>query len=315
MIWREFKALGTDVVITAALPETQQNILLEAEKVVLDFGQRFSRFIPGNELDQFNNAGSWRQNLSPDLIALLQLAQHYYSITGGIFDPTIITNLAALGYNQDFAALSSNPTSSIDLEKLTVNFRVRPQMSDLKIQGTEVSCPENFKVDLGGIGKGYLVDYLDQKLFSTIKNYWISAGGDILVSGQDANKVGWKIGVQNPVQPEQNIFFINTQGRKIGIATSGIIKRAGQIGNFKWHHIIDPRTGLPVENDLLSVTVIAPSTTQADIFAKTVLILGVEAGLKFVDSQANVAGVIFPRQGKPIFSNGFEFYLKDIKNY
>ncbi len=314
MIWREFKALGTDVVITAALPETQQNILLEAEKLVRDFEQRFSRFIPGNELDRFNHSGSRRLNLSPELIALLQLAQHYYFLTDGIFDPTIITSLTALGYNQDFAALSLKPPVAIDLEKLTADFRARPPMSDLKIQGTEVSCPENFAVDLGGIGKGYLVNYLGQKLFSSVENYWISAGGDILVSGQDANEIGWKIGVQNPNQPEQNIFFINTQGRKIGIATSGIIKRAGQTGDFKWHHIIDPRTGLPVKNDLLSVTVVAPDTTQADILAKTVLILGAEAGLKFIESQANAAGVIFPRQGNPIFSRGFEFYLKDYNS-
>ena len=311
MIWKEFKALGTDIVIMADLKAEQENILLEAEQEILNFEKRFSRFLADSELSKFNNYSNNNQEASASMIELLTLAKYYYSKTKGIFDPTIISSLEAIGYNQSFAEMKSS-TAEINIKELQENFLTRSKFEDLKIVGKKVSCPANFKIDLGGIGKGYIVDLISQKFFSNLENYWISAGGDILISGQQDSASNWKVEVQNPLQPEQNSFVIDTQGKKVGIATSGIIKRGGLSGNFAWHHLIDPQTGLPVINDILSVTVISSSAVKADVLAKTVLIMGEVAGLNFLESEIDSAGIIFTKNNEPIISERAHLYLKNI---
>lgn len=311
MIWREFKALGTEVTITVALEAEQKNVLIAAEQEVLDFEKRFSRFVADSELSVLNNSQDTKQKISEIMSELLMSAKYYYSKTKGIFDPTILSSLEAIGYNQSFDKINSK-SDKINLKELAEKFATRSKMDELKIVGRAVNRPPNFKIDLGGIGKGYIVDLLGQKFFSDIPNYWISAGGDILASGCQENGAGWEIGVQNPTKPDQNIFYIDTSGKKLGIATSGIIKRSGRTGNFKWHHLIDPRTGFPVINDILSVTVISSSAMKADILAKTVLIMGEADGLDFIEQENDSACIIFIKNKEPIFSNRAKTFVKNI---
>lgn len=301
--------MGTDIIITAALPAEQQNILLNIEKEILDFEQRFSRFISNNELSNFNNSLSTSREVSKIMLALLQESQKYYFKTNKVFDPTIISSLKAVGYDKNFNELDSKITNQIDLNSIKESFIKRPKMSDLKTNENFVECSPGFQVDFGGIGKGYIVDLICQKFLNSINDYWISAGGDIKVSGHQNDNLGWEIGVQNPSQPEQNIFTINTKGEELGIATSGIIKRHGLTGDYKWHHLIDPRTGLSVENEILSVTAISSSAIRADIFAKTVLILGETKGLEFIEQETDSACIIFTKNNKQIFSKRAGLYL------
>ncbi|MFA6995218.1 MAG: FAD:protein FMN transferase [Patescibacteria group bacterium] len=313
MIWREFKALGTDIVITVRLGAEQQNILVEAEKAVIDFETKFSRFIIGNELFKLNNSSHEKQVVSKTMAELLKEARHYYLETKNIFDPTIIGSLEAVGYDKKFDLINSgSDRKKPDLKKIKEIFLSRPKMDDLKIEGRTIRRPLGFKLDFGGIGKGYIIDFLSKKILSPFKDYWISAGGDLIVSGYQDNNSGWDIGVQDPLRSERDIFYINNKGRKLGVATSGTIKRTGKVGNFSWHHIIDPRSGLPVINDVLSVTVISSSAVRADVFAKTVLILGEKEGLDFIENKNDSACLIFIKHKKPIFSKRANIFLKKI---
>lgn len=316
MIWREFKAMGTDIIITASLKTEQQNILAEAEKAVIDFETRFSRFIVGNELSELNNSLHEKQAVSEIMVELLKEVKHYYLETKNIFDPTVIGSLEAIGYDKNFDLISSKSDQpdpeKPDLARIKKIFLSRPKITDLKIKGRMINRPLGLRLDFGGIGKGYIIDFLSHKFFGSVKNYWISAGGDLIVSGHQDNNFGWDIGVQDPLQPEQDIFCINTKGEKLGVATSGIIKRTGKTGDFNWHHIIDPRSGLPVLNDILSVTVISSSATRADVFAKTVLILGEKDGLNFIEDKNDSACLIFTKHKKPIFSKRANLFLKNI---
>lgn len=116
--------------------------------------------------------------------------------------------------------------------------------------------------------------------------------------------------MENPKNPEEDIFLLKTNGERLAIATSGIIKRRWKKGKRNVHHIIDPRTGMPVENGIMSVTTLAPNTQDADVFAKTVLILGEEEGLEFIESRPGAECIIFPERGKPLVSKGMHKYVK-----
>jgi len=307
--------MGTSVIFFTLLKPEQQTILGEAEKAVLEFENKFSRFISDNELSKFNNSLETKIKVSDAMSALLKESYSYFVKTNGIFDPTIIGSLEKVGYDKNFADIElkteGDKKSRINLEVIKSDFRARSKMGELEIKEREISRPENFRVDFGGIGKGYIVDEISRTIFSSVENFWISAGGDILAVGNQENGQGWDIGVQNPTKPEENIFTINTRGEKIGIASSGIIKRSGQTGDFKWNHIIDPRTGLPIENDILSVTVISSSAVRSDIFAKTVLILGEKEGINFIDNESDSAVIIFKKNNEHIFSKRANLYLKN----
>lgn len=326
MQWREFKSLGTEIIISATLEPGQENILNKVEEAIKDFNDRFSRFVKGNELDAFNNASSGVIRVSPTLAQIISEAKDYFNKTGGIFDPSIISDLESAGYGESFDKIlkPSTPDEAVFGDLVAANLddksgRATPNISrpslftQLEIRGEKIIKPPGLRLDLGGIGKGYIVDRLTKELLSSCSRFWLSAGGDIIISGRDEGKNDWEIGVQNPYQPLENIFTLSNRGEKLGIATSGIIKRAGIKDGRKWHHLIDPRSGQPVLNDVLSVTLISSSATQADIFAKTVLILGRETGLKFIEQETDSAAIIFPRDKKPIFSRRAKLYLKNYE--
>lgn len=317
MKWREFKALGTDIIFF--LPEVSEpdKILAAAEKEVLDFEKRFSRFVAGNELNAFNDSRKTEIEVTETMAELLRLAKYYYLKTGGAFDPTIIGSLEEIGYDKNFLDLETNVVSAqakkLDLQKITEEFTARSKMETLKIVGRQIFRPSEFRLDLGGFAKGYIVDLLGATIFRGVKNFLISAGGDIWAVGNQEGAKGWDVAVQNPMTPEENIFFLNTRGKRLGIATSGILERTWQKGDFKAHHIIDPGSGLPVENDILSVTVISADAVKADIYAKTILILGIAKGLKFIEQEKDSACIIFTKEQGTIFSKRAKNYLKEQK--
>jgi len=310
VIWREFKALGTDIIISANLPEKDKLILRQAEAIIIDFEKKFSRFLPNNELFRLNNESSGKQKISSTMTALLSAAKDQYLKTSGIFDPTVIGSLENIGYNKTFELVEKNSnTQEIDLEKIKYNFNNRKKMDELRLKDEIAFFPKGFKLDLGGIGKGYIVDFLSEQLSMLTNDYWISAGGDILIKGNNNQSNGWQVAIQDPIKQAESQYHLNTKGHKLGIATSGIIKRQGKTGKFAWHHLIDPRTGLPAINDVLTATVIAPSALEADVWAKTVLILGQEEGMDFIDRQ-DAACIIFLSYGEAIISKNMEKFLE-----
>jgi FAD:protein FMN transferase len=296
LVWKKFNAMGTEIVLLAALQPEQKYLLDKAEAYINEFDMRFSRFKEGSELNVFNNFRGGKYQASEMLADILKHAQAYYKETNGTFSET---GKEQITYDEELAKREA-------AKKLYLS---RPKMDQLVINGTELSVPEGMRFDSGGIGKGYIVDVLANEIFKNIENFWLSAGGDLLIKGSDLGKTGWKVGVQNPLQDDQESFSINTLGETLGIATSGVIKRRGVVGGIKWHHIIDPRTGEPAETDIVSVTVIAPTAEQADIYAKTVLLLGSKEGLEFVENREGVECAIFFNDRAPLFSNGIVKYL------
>lgn len=313
-MWREFKALGTDIIFF--LPEVFESdkILAAAEKEVLNFEKRFSRFISGSELNIFNDSKKTEIEVTDTMAELLRLAKYYYLKTDGAFDPTIIGSLEGIGYDKNFLDLGASDLlaepKKLDLKKIQTEFAFRPKMEAIKIVGRQIFRPSGFRLDLGGFAKGYIVDLLGATVFKGVKNFLISAGGDIWAVGNQEGAKGWDVAVQNPLAPEENIFFLNTRGQRLGIATSGILERTWKKENFKAHHIIDPGSGLPAENNILSVTVISADAVKADIYAKAVLILGIEKGLKFIEKEKDSACIIFTKDKKTLFSKRANNYLK-----
>lgn len=310
LISHRFRAFNTEIFLSFISDNADTQKIIEKLKTNAgNFEKKFSRFNPASELTAINNKKTAKIKVSSEMLDLLAKAQKAYKETKGLFDPTILESLRKAGYDRSFDLIKKNPP-------LYKSKNVEPELtkkvpfSSLKIDKRQktISAPTGLRIDLGGIAKGYWVDKARKILEKYSKNYWLSAGGDLLLKGKNENGTPWEVGVQNPIQHDSDILKIKLPSDKTGIATSGITYRKGLKGKRRWHHIIDPRTGTPVKNTIYSVSVIAKSAMDADIMAKTVLILGIKKGLAFINGLPDYECIIIDDRLKKHLSKGMKKY-------
>jgi thiamine biosynthesis lipoprotein len=275
---QQFKALGSDVVITLVSVEDEDSIETIFDSLhdkIHDFEERFSRFIKTSELTYFNQRAGQKTKLSSAFIELLSEAKKLSLITNEIYNPFILPALQQSGYmvswNNDFEAIDYS-----DRKVFSAN--------EIEIGDSWAKIPESSAIDFGGIGKGYLLDQLHQFLLGEdLEGYWVSLGGDIICNGYDLDKTDWVVAVQDAKSLHKTAGKISSSdGQFTAIATSGITKRKGVKDGKAWHHIIDPRTGEPAKTDILTITITASSATEADVFCKCILIEGTESADSFI---------------------------------
>ncbi|MNZ75310.1 Thiamine biosynthesis lipoprotein ApbE precursor [compost metagenome] len=175
---------------------------------------------------------------------------------------------------------------------------------------------KGMSIDLGSIGKGYAADkiyeYLaDQGFNSAI----IDLGGNVYAMGQKPGNQKWNIGIQDPDQDRGNsIGSIKVEDKTI--VTSGIYERFFIEDGKLYQHILDPRTGYPVDNDISSVTIVTNSSTNADALSTTLFVLGIEDGLKFIENTEDTEALFISKDKKLYASSGFKEMLnKTNDNY
>ncbi len=291
----QFRAFDSDIFLAIVDPSQHLDpIFQEIETHAKRFEMRFSRFLDTSELCTINQHTGHEISISEEMEKILAAAQHAYQFTHGLFDPTVLVSLQGIGYDKSFPDLSaSRPYSR---EQVASEFRKKGSFSAVQLDTIRhtLSLPAGTGIDLGGIAKGYWVDQTEQYLEKYFQNFWISAGGDVYLKGSNEREIPWELGVQNPLDHQVDRVTLKLPNRGIGVATSGTTKRKGA----SWHHIIDPRTGLPTDNTILAVTVLANTTTEADIMAKTTLILGIEEGLAYIDTLPDYACIIIDQDLK-----------------
>ncbi|MBF0162448.1 MAG: FAD:protein FMN transferase [Magnetococcales bacterium] len=159
-------------------------------------------------------------------------------------------------------------------------------------------------LDLGAIAKGYAVDRAVAILQQAgIKDAVVDAGGNLRIIGSKEGKP-WRIGVQSPRQQDQVVAVSQLSGN-MAMVTSGDYERFFLYEGKRYHHIIDPGTGLPARSGLSSVTVQAPDATTADALSTALFVLGAEKGLSLLSHFPGSAALLITEEGKPIRSAGF----------
>lgn len=245
----------------------------EAFRWFEDFASRFSRFVSQSELMRFN-ASTGRQ-VSPELFSLLKASKAYYRETDGIFNPAVLSKLHELGYEGAEIAEDADVTPD-------------PVFADLILEEKTLTVkkPANLFVDLGGIGKGFIVDEVARFLRGCgYENFVVDAGGDIYAAGtnQEEHYPYWAFDIENPLSKNESLVMVLLSNE--AVATSGRNRRTWEKEGKQYHHLIDPRRGTSAGLELLTVSVIATTTMDADVFAKTIFILGEEQGLSWAEER------------------------------
>ena len=255
--------------------------------------QRMSRFRPNSELSWLNaQAGNWAE-LSPLLWNVLIEALDLAAATSGLFDPTLHNAMLAAGYDQSFDKLSEGRNQRLALPSSGGRWH------EIMVDPTQraVYLPESVQIDLGGIGKGFtartVVGWLSE---------WgaclIDAGGDLTAGAAPSNAPGWPVGVSAPWErgqvEETNLMRLWLADATL--ATSGIDYRKWQSSGRQVHHIIDPRTGVSAETDLLTCSVFSADACHAEAWATVTLIAGSDSGYSLL-TERNIAAALIDQNG------------------
>lgn len=301
-IYAETEQMGTRVSINVwigELPPAKAGAAIEAAFAEIErIEQIMSEWRPSSELSQLNdNAGGPARPLSPELFEVLQRSKVIAEATDGAFDPTFY----AVGQLWHFEPGARPPAPEQIAAKLSlVGWR------DIELDpntGTGRLARAGMKVGLGAIAKGYAVDRASQVLTQHgFTHHIVEGGGDTYVSGTKAG-APWKVGIQRPDRPG-SLAAIPASDR--AIVTSGGYQRFIEVDGKRYAHILDPRTGWPLDESASaqSITVAATNATDADAYATAVAVMGPEKGMAFVESHPGLDAVLVTRSGELLVSTG-----------
>jgi thiamine biosynthesis lipoprotein len=305
MIQVKFQAMGCSM---AALLDNEgpqaAKLLEQVPGWFEEWEQVLSRFRPDSDLNQLNRSAGKDFPADPTLIKVIKAALEDARWTGGLVVPTIREYLEIAGYDRDFDLVSPVQPGQPSFSK-RINL---PDWRQISIDDTNqtIFLPAGMTLDLGGIAKGWAAHQAMQRL-REIGPALMDAGGDIAISGPQADGQPWLIDIADPLQVQESLDMFALEG--CGVATSGIDHRRWLQGDVLKHHIIDPRQGEAAKTDLASVTVIAPDVIQAEAAAKTVLILGSQQGLEWLEGNPGMGGLLALQDGQLIYSEDLHKYL------
>ncbi len=266
-------------------PTLARDFQSEVLRWIAWFEARYSRFIASSLISRINaSAGRDWVEVDPETDALLSLCQEMVFFTGGVFDPTSMPLLRLWNWKANPPVVPSEDTIRAALDM--VGWRKVQRRRGAIFLPREGMC-----LDLGGIGKEYAVDrVLMLGLQRGIDNLLVDFGNDVRVHGEPPEKGAWHIGLEDPQQPGR--CWTGVAVTNHAVATSGDYVRHFFHQGRRYGHIIDPRTGYPVNNGSLSVSVIAPHCTMAGILSTSAFVLGAKEGLSLMELCPGVEGCI-----------------------
>jgi thiamine biosynthesis lipoprotein len=267
-----FPAMGTEVeLLLDAEPSAGGDAALAgAEREFERLEALLSRFRPDSELSALNRLGAL--DAGDDLVAVTALALEARERTGGRFDPTVHDALVSAGYDRTFDEVPADGVSG----------GPRPCGGDVRIDGRRIEIEPGYRLDLGGIAKGYAVDRAAE-LLGAAGPCLVNAGGDLAARGRS-----WPVGVETG---DGQITLALENG---AIATSGRDRRHWRRDGADAHHLIDPAAGRPAESGFLRVTVVASTAVEAEVLAKAV----------FLGAEPEVPAVLVTTEGRTVLAGG-----------
>ncbi|MCY6960544.1 FAD:protein FMN transferase [Clostridium brassicae] len=304
-IAKEGLFLGTYCKITV-FDNVSRDVLDKAFDRVNQIENKMTINKPTSEIISVNSkSGLDYVKVSPDTFYVVNTAKHYAELSQGKFDVTIGPIVKLWNIGTDKARVPSpkeiqDKLPLVNYKNMILNEKENKIM--LKQKG--------MLIDLGAIAKGYAGDEVKKVLEANgVKHAIINLGGNILAIGSKDNNKNWKLGVQDP---------FNTRGEYLGtievsnkaVVTSGVYERFLEEDGKKYHHILSPKNGYPIENSIVSVTIVTDKSIDADALSTTVFALGLNDGLKLVDSLKNTEAILVTKDKDVYTTSGMKDNLK-----
>jgi len=275
--------MGTFVEVIS--PEKRAaGIVFEEIKKVEDL---LSKYNPDSEISRLNKTGELEA--SNDTFYLFQKARDFWQISEGAFDITVGPLMDLWGFTDKNYRLPQDEEIKAALKIVgfdKIIFDNSKNMVKFSVSG--------MKIDLGGIAKGYAVDKAVKKLLAeNINSCLINAGGQVFCLGDKFGRP-WRVMIKNPRSQSQGGYLMEV--KNMAVATSGDYEQFFLKDNKRYCHIINPKTGYPIQNNIVSVTVIAHDGLTADALATSIFVLGKEKGEELAKKFPDVKIKIIEKQ-------------------
>ncbi len=299
--WQSEDAAIMGTTIRVELWHEDKNIRKQAISSALgvmeDVNQLMSPYIESSQLSQVNkNAHLNPVKVNKELFDVIQRSIEVSTLSDGAFDITY----ASVGHLFNYRKKIKPSESELEEASAFIDFNNIEMDEDNR---TISFTKPGVKIDLGGIAKGYAVDLAILKVQKLgIQHALVSAGGDTRILGDRLGRP-WIVGIRDPKNPKDVIVKMPLVNE--ALSTSGDYERFFIEDGVRYHHIIHPATGKSAK-EVRSVSIIGKDSTTTDALSTTVFVLGVEKGLKLLNSMYEIEGVIIDQQGQLFYSEGLQ---------
>nr|WP_315148162.1 FAD:protein FMN transferase [uncultured Flavobacterium sp.] len=291
----EGNAQGTTYHITY-FDAKNRNFQPEIEKILKNFDLSVSTYIPNSIISRINSND---KNVIVDnyFKACFKKAKEVWKNTNGAFDPTVYPLVNAYGFGP--GKKQKLEKSKIDSILNFVDFQL------IELKGNQVIKKDpRVALDFNAFAQGYSVDVVSDFLNSRgIAAYIVEIGGEVYAKGRNSDGSNWKIGIEKPIDNKETINSLKAIAKleDMAVATSGNYRRFTMEDGVKYVHHIDPKTGYPTKNNLLSVSIFAKKCMISDAYATGVLVLGLEKAKVFLKKHPELQAYL-------IYSDGYGNY-------
>ena len=240
--------------------------------------------------------------ISPETNEVIEKGIYYSNLSNGNFDITIepLVDLWKIGTENE-------NIPDIDLINETIK---RINYNSLNLTNSTLSFDnDNMKIDLGGIAKGYAADKIvDFLLDKDIDKALINLGGNIYALGSNQSDQPWKVGIKDPFSDRSDIIgYVNVINKSV--VTSGVYERYFIKDNKRYHHILNPFTGYPYDNDIFGVTIITDKSIDGDALSTIAFSYGIEKGLDFINNLENTEAIFISSDKSVYLSNNLDYFI------
>ena len=251
-----------------------------------------SRTREGSDIYRINHSGGAPVTVDPDTAYVLQKALQYAALTDGRIDPTI-------GAVSELWNFHESETPALPDPAMLREALAHVDYTKLLVENTTVTLSDpDAVIDLGFIAKGFIADKMKEALKARgVESALINLGGNVLTLGSKPDHTAFTIGVRDPFQ-EEGSYLTTLSVTDQSVVSSGIYERCFVINGKNYHHILDPDTGYPVENDLAGVTILSDSSLEGDALSTTCMVLGYDEASSLIHSLDQAEAVFVTTDGE-----------------
>lgn len=247
-----------------------------------------------SDIMRLNTAGGQSVTVATETAEVIALAQRYAKLTDGALDITV----RSASVLWDFSAGVIPDATALQQAVSLIDYR------GLHLDGRTVTL-EKGTIDLGGVAKGYIADRVASVLKENgVRSALIDLGGNIVAVG-DKTGEPFRIGIKDPLATNSLCAVIEKSDRSV--VTSGIYERGFDQDGVRYHHLLDPATGMPVQNTLASVTIVCETSADADALSTACFVMGEERARTLIESLEGTEALFVRRDGTISTTTGLEY--------
>ena len=289
-----------DTVVTVTVYTDDNELLSRMEEECMRYENMLSKTVEGSDVWNINHSAGSRVPVSEETRGLILKALEFSRLSDGRFDISVEPCVSLWDFTSEDRGVLP------DADELAAA-AAKVDWTKIDVNEDGVLIPEGMSIDLGAIAKGYISDRIaDFLVAGGVESALLNVGGNVRTVGSKPDGSDWKIGIQDPegVRDQSIVGVVSLSDN--AVVTSGIYERGFTLDGMVYHHILDPKTGWSVQNELAGVSIVTQEACTADALSTTVFAMGLEEGMAFIEAMEGVDAIFVTRDGDISWSSGLD---------